>query len=163
MAEEKKSDKHNTALDCNGPLDSEMTSQPKLDVEAGPEEHKVKRNLKDRECTHLLDDQALPRRSSAKLYNWRHGKGWRLIPQMDFVTNINEIEADSYDDPPPRNSAEALWQWLMSARILLLPPSLLNSIECKPGQCCSTNVQESMGLVCVYNIEPVASARSVFQ
>ncbi|PPQ72714.1 hypothetical protein CVT26_003009 [Gymnopilus dilepis] len=33
--------------------------------------------------------------------------------EMDFVTNIKEIEADTYDDPPPRNKAEAFWQWLM--------------------------------------------------
>jgi len=32
---------------------------------------------------------------------------------MDFVTNIAEIEADTYDEPPPRNKAEAFWQWLM--------------------------------------------------
>jgi amino acid transporter len=33
--------------------------------------------------------------------------------EMDFVTNIAEIEADTYDEPPPRNAAEAVWQWLM--------------------------------------------------
>ncbi|KAG6911819.1 hypothetical protein DXG01_000066 [Tephrocybe rancida] len=32
---------------------------------------------------------------------------------MDFVTNIAEIEAETYDDPPPRNKLEAFWQWLM--------------------------------------------------
>jgi len=32
---------------------------------------------------------------------------------MDFVTGIAEIEADSYDEPPPRNKFEAAWQWLM--------------------------------------------------
>ncbi|KAJ3545067.1 hypothetical protein NMY22_g2575 [Coprinellus aureogranulatus] len=32
---------------------------------------------------------------------------------MDFVTNIDEIEADTYDDPPPKNKLEAFWQWLM--------------------------------------------------
>jgi len=34
--------------------------------------------------------------------------------EMDFVTNIKEIEADTYDEPPPRNKAEAFWQWLVS-------------------------------------------------
>lgn len=50
---------------------------------------------------------------------------------MDFVTNIAEIEAEtyvyrhfsygidpdypySYDEPVPRNKAEAFWQWLVS-------------------------------------------------
>jgi len=33
--------------------------------------------------------------------------------EMDFVTNIAEIEAETYDEPPPRNKAEAFWQWLM--------------------------------------------------
>ncbi|TFK30623.1 amino acid permease [Coprinopsis marcescibilis] len=32
---------------------------------------------------------------------------------MDFVSNLDEIEADSYDEPPPRNKIEAFWQWLM--------------------------------------------------
>jgi len=32
---------------------------------------------------------------------------------MDFVTNIAEIEAETYDEPPPRNKGEAFWQWLM--------------------------------------------------
>jgi amino acid transporter len=33
--------------------------------------------------------------------------------EMDFVTNIREIEADTYDDPPPRNTVEKVWAWLM--------------------------------------------------
>jgi len=33
--------------------------------------------------------------------------------EMDFVSNIAEIEEETYDDPPPRNKAEAFWQWLM--------------------------------------------------
>jgi len=32
---------------------------------------------------------------------------------MDFVSGVAEIEADSYDEPPPRNKAEAIWAWLM--------------------------------------------------
>ncbi|KAK0505875.1 amino acid permease [Armillaria luteobubalina] len=32
---------------------------------------------------------------------------------MDFVTNIAEIEAETYDEPAPRNKLEAFWQWLM--------------------------------------------------
>ncbi|KAF4623545.1 hypothetical protein D9613_001967 [Agrocybe pediades] len=33
--------------------------------------------------------------------------------EMDFVTNIKEIEAETYDDPPPKNAWERFWQWLM--------------------------------------------------
>jgi len=33
--------------------------------------------------------------------------------EMDFVSDIAQIEADTYDEPPPRNKAEAFWKWLM--------------------------------------------------
>lgn len=33
--------------------------------------------------------------------------------EMDFVTNIKEIEEETYDDPPPKNAMEAFWGWLM--------------------------------------------------
>ncbi|KAF9480069.1 amino acid permease [Pholiota conissans] len=33
--------------------------------------------------------------------------------EMDFVTNIKEVEATTYNDPPPRNKFEAVWQWIM--------------------------------------------------
>ncbi|KAJ3719684.1 amino acid permease [Lentinula raphanica] len=33
---------------------------------------------------------------------------------MDFVSNIAEIEAEDYDEPPPKNKLEAFWQWLVS-------------------------------------------------
>ncbi|KAJ8475346.1 hypothetical protein ONZ45_g2324 [Pleurotus djamor] len=33
--------------------------------------------------------------------------------EMDFITNIAEIEADTYDEPPPKNKWEAFWAWLM--------------------------------------------------
>jgi len=51
----------------------------------------------------------------AKFYYWRHGKGfaWRCPEDLDFVTDIAEIEADTHDDPPPRNKLEAFWAWLM--------------------------------------------------
>ncbi|KAI0757059.1 amino acid permease [Daedaleopsis nitida] len=32
---------------------------------------------------------------------------------MDFITGLKEIEADCYDEPPPRNRGERLWAWLM--------------------------------------------------
>jgi len=33
--------------------------------------------------------------------------------EMDFVSDLDEIEASTYDEPPPRNKFEAFWQWLM--------------------------------------------------
>jgi hypothetical protein len=32
---------------------------------------------------------------------------------MDFISGLAEIEAESYDEPPPRNKWEAFWQWLV--------------------------------------------------
>ncbi|KAE9410882.1 amino acid permease [Gymnopus androsaceus JB14] len=32
---------------------------------------------------------------------------------MDFITDIAEIEADEHDEPPPKNKFEAFWAWLM--------------------------------------------------
>ncbi|KAI0374233.1 amino acid permease [Pilatotrama ljubarskyi] len=45
-------------------------------------------------------------------------KLWNRTPlvrpeDMDFVTGLKEIEADTYDEPPPRNWVERFWQWLM--------------------------------------------------
>ncbi|KII84073.1 hypothetical protein PLICRDRAFT_179755 [Plicaturopsis crispa FD-325 SS-3] len=36
--------------------------------------------------------------------------------QMDFVSDLVEIEADSYEDPPPKNMLEAFWAWLVSVK-----------------------------------------------
>lgn len=35
---------------------------------------------------------------------------------MDFVTDIAQIEADEQPDTPPKNKLEAFWQWLVSFR-----------------------------------------------
>ncbi|OJA12045.1 hypothetical protein AZE42_06700 [Rhizopogon vesiculosus] len=32
---------------------------------------------------------------------------------MDFKSDLAEIEADTYDEPPPKNKLEAFWQWLV--------------------------------------------------
>ncbi|KAH9946675.1 amino acid permease [Amylocystis lapponica] len=45
-------------------------------------------------------------------------KLWTKVPvvkpeDMDFLSGLEEIEADSYDEPPPKNKLEAFWQWLM--------------------------------------------------
>jgi amino acid transporter len=47
---------------------------------------------------------------------------WTRVPhvkvsQMDFYTGLAEIEAITYDEPPPRNRLEAFWQWLVSDRV----------------------------------------------
>jgi len=46
--------------------------------------------------------------------------GWKFYTgkfikakDMDFVTGLKEIEADCYDEPPPRNWWEKFWQWLV--------------------------------------------------
>jgi hypothetical protein len=46
-------------------------------------------------------------------------KFWRRTPtvrpsEMDFYSGLAEIEAETYDEPPPRNKMEAFWQWLVS-------------------------------------------------
>ncbi|QRW09028.1 amino acid permease [Ceratobasidium sp. AG-Ba] len=33
--------------------------------------------------------------------------------EMDFMSGIAEIEADTYDEPPPKNAWEKFWAWLM--------------------------------------------------
>ncbi|QRW12299.1 amino acid permease [Ceratobasidium sp. AG-Ba] len=33
--------------------------------------------------------------------------------EMDFTSGIAEIEADTYDEPPPKNAWEKFWAWLM--------------------------------------------------
>ncbi|KAF7331999.1 Amino acid permease [Mycena kentingensis (nom. inval.)] len=38
---------------------------------------------------------------------------WRSPESMDFVSDLAEIEADTYDEPPPRNGWERFWNWLM--------------------------------------------------
>ncbi|CAL1695964.1 unnamed protein product [Somion occarium] len=45
-------------------------------------------------------------------------KFWRRTPvvkpeEMDFISGLAEVEADSYDEPPPRNWVEKFWAWLM--------------------------------------------------
>ncbi|KAF8431958.1 amino acid permease [Boletus edulis BED1] len=33
--------------------------------------------------------------------------------EMDFVSDVAEFDAMTYDDPPPKNKMEAVWAWLM--------------------------------------------------
>ena len=46
-------------------------------------------------------------------------KLWRRAPlvkplEMDFISDIAEIEADTYDEPPPRNAWERFWAFIVS-------------------------------------------------
>ncbi|KAI0704873.1 amino acid permease [Cytidiella melzeri] len=47
---------------------------------------------------------------------------------MDFVSNIAEIEASTYDEPPPRNKMEQFWAWLVS--YLLVRRGLQSTTRC---------------------------------
>ncbi|KAF8473614.1 amino acid permease [Gautieria morchelliformis] len=43
-----------------------------------------------------------------------------ISPQdMDFVTGLDAIEADTYDEPPPNNAWEKFWAWLRPSEVLL--------------------------------------------
>ena len=33
--------------------------------------------------------------------------------EMDFISGLKEIEAATYDEPPPRNWVERFWGWLV--------------------------------------------------
>ena len=39
------------------------------------------------------------------------------VEDMDFVTGLDEVIADSYDEPPPKNIWEKFWQWIVSAPV----------------------------------------------
>jgi len=43
------------------------------------------------------------------------------VEDMDFVTGLDEVIADSYDEPPPKNIWEKFWRWIVSALTPLLP------------------------------------------
>ena len=48
------------------------------------------------------------------------GKLWLRAPlvkleEMDLVSGLKEIEAECYDEPPPRNWVERFWAWLVSS------------------------------------------------
>ena len=33
---------------------------------------------------------------------------------MDFITGVDEVVADTYDEPPPKNLWEKFWLWIVS-------------------------------------------------
>ena len=44
---------------------------------------------------------------------WKRSR-WIAPEDMDFKTGLAEVEAASYDEPPPRNWVERVWAWLVS-------------------------------------------------
>ena len=40
--------------------------------------------------------------------------------EMDFQSGLAEIEADTYDEPPPRNNWERFWQWLVCVSVFYI-------------------------------------------
>lgn len=46
------------------------------------------------------------------VYAWTR-KGFIKPEDMDFKSGLAEIEAASYDEPPPRNWVERVWAWLV--------------------------------------------------
>jgi len=46
-------------------------------------------------------------------WKYKTGVPYARVMDMDFTTGLDEIEADCYDEPPPRNKLEAFWAWLM--------------------------------------------------
>ena len=40
---------------------------------------------------------------------------------MDFISGLSEVEAASYDEPPPRNWVERFWSWLVSSFLAQTP------------------------------------------
>lgn len=38
---------------------------------------------------------------------------WVRPEEMDFVSGLAEVEADSYEEPPPKNVVEKVWRAIM--------------------------------------------------
>lgn len=47
----------------------------------------------------------------SKLY---YGTSPVALEYMNFVSDIAQIEVDSYEDPSPKNAMERFWKWLVS-------------------------------------------------
>ncbi|KAL5530454.1 hypothetical protein ACEPAF_6712 [Sanghuangporus sanghuang] len=60
--------------------------------------------------------------------------------EMDFVSGLKEIEAMTYDDPPPRNWVERFWGWLLIAIEATFVPF---STVCHVVNCASTGLPNS--------------------
>ena len=84
-------------------------------------------------------------------------KFWTRVPvvkveDMDFNTGIAEIEANTYDEPPPRNRMEAFWQWLVSDRVeaFRMHPLICLSNRCEQRE--GVRVERYLSLRAFHNI-----------
>lgn len=50
---------------------------------------------------------------------------------MDFVTDIAQIEADEEPDKPPQNKMDAFWQWLVSLIRILFASASASHVSVK--------------------------------
>jgi amino acid transporter len=76
-------------------------------------------------------------------------KWWKRTPiilatEMDFYSGIEEIEADTYDEPPPKNKWEAFWQWLVCVSSLIRDHGLDCAIQdvITVSRFCESNIRE---------------------
>lgn len=60
--------------------------------------------------------------TGARLY---YKRGPVKPKDMDFTSDIDQIIADSSDEPPPKNKVEAFWQWLVSNFKSCFPVNIL--------------------------------------
>ena len=58
------------------------------------------------------------------------GKGFIRPEDMDFKSGIEEVEAASYDEPPPKNWVEKVWNWLVRTTGLCYHASFTYIFSC---------------------------------
>ena len=46
------------------------------------------------------------------------------VKDMDFISGVDEVIADTYDEPPPKNIWEKFWLWIVSVLNPFLPPAV---------------------------------------
>ena len=49
---------------------------------------------------------------------------------MDFITGVDEVIAETYDEPPPKNIWEKFWVWIVSVPNLTLPMESVALLAC---------------------------------
>ena len=46
------------------------------------------------------------------------------VEDMDFISGVDEVIADTYDEPPPKNVWEKFWLWIVSVLNPPFPPAV---------------------------------------
>ena len=64
--------------------------------------------------------------------------------EMDFISGLKEIEAATYDEPPPRNWVERFWGWLVRLAFLLPLHQIGWLTRLFPRRCKTTTSIETM-------------------